>query len=128
MQYNFVKVSENLPKNATRSKRTLKRMHLKEFAVVLVDIIFPIDNSNLSNDKIDSIFDVIFEHDDGSLATAGFHGGFSILFEIPVSKFSEDYVKEYCTKLLFDLSNIDMEFAKIESINVQYGDAYYGEW
>ncbi|AQW88830.1 putative structural protein [Erwinia phage pEa_SNUABM_50] len=125
MQYTFDKVKENYPKRAYRSKRTLKKLHLQEFGVVLASIV--INASVFDSQYCDTLLDAMYEHDDGIFVCGG-KDTTTVLVEIPVGDFSIDYVKNYCHKLLLDLSEIDLSFAEIENITVQYGDAYYGEW
>jgi uncharacterized protein YggL (DUF469 family) len=125
MQYTFSKVKESLPKTSARSKRTIKKLHLNEFAESLVSI-------DLTAGLFDSPFegellDAIYEYDDSTFI-GGSSNATNILIQIKSSDFSEEYIKKYCEDLLFILSNIEPQFAEIGHITVQYGDAYYGEW
>ncbi|SOK59114.1 hypothetical protein [Yersinia phage fHe-Yen9-03] len=125
MKYTFTKVKENYPKRTYRSKRTLKKLHLQDYGVVLSSIVINIPV--FESQYCDSLLDIMYEHDNG-IFIFGTDKTTTILVEIPVDKFSIENVKKYCYELLLNLSEIDQNFAEIERIMVDYGDAYYGEW
>lgn len=130
MQYNFSKVQETYPKNTNRSNRTLKKMHLGVYAVSLASIVIPVPMFEYSDDIVDKCLDIIYEHDDGCVVM-GHKDGFNILieFDTPIDDNStKEYIKNFTNKLICELSNTEMEFANINNVTVQYGDAYYGEW
>lgn len=125
MQYIFEEVKGNFPKTATRSKRTMKKLHIGEYAETLVSV-------ELNADTFDTpyegeLLDAMYEYDDGIFVGSN-GGGTYILAQLLTSEDIEDKIKKYCEDLLFVLSDIEPKFAEIESITVQYGDAYYGEW
>lgn len=125
MEYNFLKVNETFPKITSRSKRSLKKLHLHEFADTLIYIDFPA--VIYGNDNEDLLLDIIHEHDNNCFVLAS-SDKTSIMFNVKTSDFSEEMVKEYCHGLLLRLSEVEPNFAKIENITINYGDAYYGEW
>lgn len=125
MQYSFEKLKETFPKTSSRSKRTLKKMHLGEFAETVVLIDFP--TATFGTPFEWELLDAMYEHDSG-ICVGGNSKSTHMLVQIKTSEFSEEYIKKYCEDLLFALSNIEPHFAEIEHITVQYGDAYYGEW
>ncbi|EHU8780923.1 hypothetical protein N0S44_000153 [Escherichia coli] len=131
MQYIFSKVNENFPKQKVyRSQRTLKKMHLDWYAVSLASIVIPVKLFSLDQKQIDKCLDVIYEHDVGCFV-CGSECGFTILHEFESlhdDNSTEEYIKTFTNKLMCELSNIEMEFATVETINITYGDAYYGEW
>lgn len=125
MQYTFEKIKEKYPKTTARSKRSLKKLHLDEFAVTLVSIDFPA--TLFGNPDEFKLLDAMWEYDN-DIFVGGSLSGTNIMFQIKTSEFSEDYIKEYCKGMLLILSEIEPSFAEIEFITVVYGDAYYGEW
>ncbi|EMR6005932.1 hypothetical protein WJW27_002632 [Escherichia coli] len=131
MQYIISKVNENFPKQKVyRSQRTLKKMHLGGYAVSLASIVIPVKLFSLDQNQIDKCLDVIYEHDVGCFV-CGSDNGFTILHEFESlhnDNSTEEYIKTFTKKLMCELSNIEMEFATVETINITYGDAYYGEW
>lgn len=121
MKYKFEKVKENYPKRANRSKRSLKKLHLKEYAETIVSI-------NISYKLLDSpyerkLLNSMYEFDSGMFVTNS-----EVIFYIPTVDFTFKYVQKYCEKLFMILSEIDQSLAEIGIITVRYGDAYYGEW
>lgn len=126
MQYLFEKVKENFPKRTYRSKRSLKNMHLNEYAETIVSINFLADVL-FAEDK-NTLLNAMYEYDSNMFVSGSVKYGTNIIFYIPTADFSFEYVEKYCNDLLLVLSNIEPTFAEIESITVQYGDAYYGEW
>lgn len=126
MQYSFKKVKENYPKRTYRSKRSLKKMHLKEYAETIVSINFLADV--LFSENKNALLDSMYEFDSNMFVCSSVNEGTNVIFYMPTADFSFEYVEKYCNDLLLVLSNIEPTFAEIESIAVQYGDAYYGEW
>ena len=125
MQYKFDKINEVYPKRTYRSKRTLKKMHLNEFAETLVSIDLSASVFDAPNES--KLIDAMYEFDD-NIFVFGADTGTNIMFSLPTQEFSLEVIKKYCEDLLLILSYIDPTFAEIESIAVVYGDAYYGEW
>ena len=125
MEYNFLKVNETFPKCTSRSKRSLKKLHLYEFADTLIYIDFPV--ATYGNDNEDVLLDIIHEHDNSCFVFASANNT-NIMFDVKTSEFTEEMVKEYCHGLLLRLSEVEPNFAQIEKITINYGDAYYGEW
>ena len=125
MQYTITKAKETFPKTTSRSKRTLKKLHLGEFAELLVSI--DLEAGIFSSPFEDELLDAMYEFDSGCFV-GGSLSKTSILTQVKTSEFSEDYIKKYCEDLLFILSNIEPQFAEIGHITIEYGDAYYGEW
>ncbi|AMM43871.1 virion structural protein [Pectobacterium phage vB_PcaM_CBB] len=126
MQYSFEKVKENYPKRTYRSKRSLKKMHLKEYAETIVSINLLADVFFSANEN--KLLDAMYEFDSNMFVCSSVNDGTNVIFYMPTADFSFEYVEKYCNDLLLVLSNIEPTFAEIESIAVQYGDAYYGEW
>lgn len=126
MQYLFEKVKENYPKRTYRSKRSLKKMHLKEYAETIVSINLLADVFFTANEN--KLLDAMYEFDNNMFICSSENDGTNVIFYMPTADFSFEYVEKYCNDLLLVLSNIEPTFAEIESIAVQYGDAYYGEW
>ena len=126
MQYSFEKVKENYPKRTYRSKRSLKKMHLKEYAETIVSINFLADVLFAENENV--LLNAMYEFDSNMFVCGSVNQGTNVIFYMPTADFSFEYVEKYCNDLLLVLSNIEPTFAEIESIAVQYGDAYYGEW
>lgn len=125
MQYSFEKINEKFPKTSARSNRTLKKLHLREYAETLVSIeltagIF----DNISENKM---LDAMYEYDDNMFVCGGINGT-TVMFQIETSNFSEESIEKYCDGLLLILSEIEISFAEIGKVTIQYGDAYYGEW
>lgn len=131
MQHIFSKIKENFPKsNVSRSHRTLKKMHLEEYAVSLASIEIPVYLFGLDQAQTDRCLDVIYEHDVGCFV-CGHDSGFIILHEFDSlldDTSTEEYIRNFTNKLICELSSIEMEFATVQTIATQYGDAYYGEW
>ena len=131
MQIDFFKIKESYPKNKSyRSQRTLKKMHLGEYAVSLASIKIPVFLFGLEQNQTDLCLDVIYEHDTGCFI-CGDDNGFLILHEfesLPDDNSTKEYIKKFTENLIRELANIEMEFATIETVTIQYGDAYYGEW
>lgn len=130
MQYIFYKVQETFPKSTQRSNRNLKKMHLGEYSVSLASIIIPVHLFAFSTDVQDKCLDVIYEHDDGCFV-CGHKDGVMILSEfdsLSTDEQEKEYIENFINKMICELSNIEMEFANVDTITVQYGDAYYGEW
>ena len=125
MQYSFEKVKEKYPKTTLRNKRSLKKLHLAEFAETLVSIDFAAGLFDVPEE--DKLLDAIYEYD-ASTFVGGSKVGTNIMFQIKTSDFSEEFVKQYCEGLLLILSEIEPNFAEIGNVTVVYGDAYYGEW
>lgn len=125
MQYTFTEVKAVYPKRTYRSKRTLKKMHLQEFREMLIDIHLPAPL--FDTEKEWELLDAIYEFDDNTFVF-GDLSSTNIMIQVPADKFDPESVKQYCLDLLTELSAIDLQFAEIESIVVNYGDAYYGEW
>ncbi len=125
MQYTFTEVKSVYPKRTYRSKRTLKKMHLNEFSEMLIDIHLPVQLFDTEKEWI--LLDTIYEFDDNTFVF-GDLSSTNIMIQVPSDKFDTESVKQYCLDLLTELSAIDISFAEIESIVVNYGDAYYGEW
>lgn len=126
MQYTFTEVNANYPTRTYRSKRTLKKLHLQEFSKTLFKI--SLDISLFDTEKEDALLDAIYEYDNGVFVYGDITSATTILVEMNTDKFSPDYVMQYCTILLTELSAIDVRFAELENITIEYGDAYYGEW
>lgn len=130
MQYNYTKVQEHFPKNTRRSNRTLKKLHLGTYAVSLASINIPIALFDFPTDVVDKCLDIIYEHDDGCFVI-GATNGFTILHEFE-SKLDDcstkTYLQNFIEKIICELSNTEMEFANVQSISIEFGDAYYGEW
>lgn len=125
MQYSFEKIKEKYPKTTLRSKRSLKKLHLSEFADTLVSIDFP---AGLFDNPLEyKLLDAMYEYDNG-MFVGGSLTGTNVMLQIKTSEFSEEFVKEYCEGLLLILSEIEPSFAEIGNVTVVYGDAYYGEW
>ena len=127
MQYTFEKVKENFPKKTYRSQRTLKKMHLGTYARTLINVLIPVKLFDLHQDIMNKCLDLIYELDDNSFVSST-ENGFSIIIETNTPTDIESETKQYTNNLLRELSNIEMEFASVDKITVQYGDAYYGEW
>lgn len=125
MQYTFTEVKSVYPKRTYRSKRTLKKMHLNEFSEMLLDIHLPA--ALFDSEKELALLDAIYEFNDNTFVF-GDISSTNIMIQVPADKFNTESVKQYCLDLLTELSAIDVAFAEIESIVVNYGDAYYGEW
>lgn len=125
MQYTFTEVKSVYPKRTYRSKRTLKKMHLNEFSEMLLDIHLPA--ALFDTEKELALLDAIYEFNDNTFVF-GDLSSTNIMIQVPEDKFNTESVKQYCLDLLTELSAIDVAFAEIESIVVNYGDAYYGEW
>ncbi|EON7637146.1 hypothetical protein ABV23_RS01470 [Escherichia coli] len=130
MQYNFSKVKENFPKYTYRSHRNIKKMHLEGYAVSLASVIIPVHLFELDQTQVDKCLDIIYEHDSGC-CICGHDKGFMLLHEfdsLPTDEETQQHITEFINKLLCELTNTEMEFANIQEVAVQYGDAYYGEW
>lgn len=125
MQYTFTEVKSVYPKRTYRSKRTLKKMHLQEFREMLIDIHLPVQLFDSEKEWV--LLDAIYEFND-NVFVSGSLTSTNIMIQVPADKFDSESVKQYCLDLLTELSAIDINFAEIESIVVNYGDAYYGEW
>lgn len=125
MQYSFEKINEKFPKTTLRSKRSLKKLHLDDFAETLVSIDLSAGLFDVPAE--DKLLDAIYEYDDSTFV-GGSQVGTNIMFQVKTSEFSENFVKEYCNGLLLILSEIDQSYAEIGNVTVVYGDAYYGEW
>lgn len=126
MQYLFEKVKENYPKRTYRSKRSLKKMHLKEYAETIVSINFLADVLFSANEN--KLLDAMYDFDSNMFVCSSVNDSTNVIFYMSTADFSFEYVEKYCNDLLLVLSNIEPTFAEIENITVQYGDAYYGEW
>lgn len=128
MQFSFSKVSESFPKKTNRSDRTMKKMHLGLYAETLASIRIEIPLFHLGDKTIeDRCIDEICEMDDGSFIF-GDGDSFTVLTTFSSVNDAEHYVKSYVTNMLFRLSMITPELADIGEVQVQYGDAYYGNW
>lgn len=131
MQYILSKIVEKFPKsNVKRTNRTLKKMHLDGYAVSLASITIPVYLFGLDQTQTDRCLDVIYEHDVGCFV-CGSDNGFTILHEFDSlvdDSSTEEYIKNFTETLIRELSNIEMEFATTQTVTIQYGDAYYGEW
>lgn len=128
LQFSFSKVNETFPKKTNRSERTVKKMHLGMYAETLASIHIEVPLFHLGDKDVeDRCLDAICEMDDGSFIF-GDGNSFTVLTTFSSLLNAEQHVKQYVTNMLFKLSMITPEFAEVGTINVQYGDAYYGEW
>lgn len=129
MQITFSKVKETFPKKTYRSERALKKMHLGMYAETLASIridvpLFDLGDKNIEN----ACLDAICEYDNSSFIFTNDGESFTILTTFSALNDAEPFVEQYITNLLCNLTLISMEFASVENITVEYGDAYYGEW
>lgn len=86
MQYSFEKVKEKYPKTTLRSKRSLKKLHLSEFADTLVSIDFP---AGLFDNPLEyKLLDAMYEYDNG-MFVGGSLTGTNVMLQIKTSEFSE---------------------------------------
>lgn len=125
MKYEFTKVNENYLKRKTRSKRSDKKLHLGDYAETLFEMILDVNIFNMST--VDEVLDIMYEHD-SRMSVHASGNKTHIMVQLPTSTFNEIYVEQYCAGLLFELTKVEQDFANLNTITVQYGDAYYGEW
>lgn len=124
MEYHFVEVPVNLPKATVRNRRQMKKLHLGDYSEVLVNVVLP---ESLAGEYADELYKIVIESNtDVAIfcTTQSTH----MMFSYKVQDFSFEKVQEYCKELLYKLTEVDIKFANVERIEIQYGDAWYGEW
>lgn len=137
MKHTFIKLREHKPHKTNRSPRLEKKLHVGKFAetYIAADMVLGISGIDdfIDTEMYFDIMDALYEAD-MDFATFGFYENkpeegvvFEYWYDIPTTKFSEQYVREVSEKIQTVLQSLLPE-VQVSSVKVAYGDAYYGAW
>lgn len=130
MNFTFEQIQETFPKHANRSKRLRKKLHIDDFSEILFSFTLQIPVFDLPQNLQDACLDIMCDHDAGCFifsdsSTASFK---MLSGALKKSENNKEEIISYITDLILKLAEVEKEFRNIDTVHVQYGDAYYGEW
>lgn len=134
MIFTFSKIQEIHPKNTIRSNRLNKKLHIGKFKETMFYFSIDVPLFNIEQSVRNLCIDLVCEYDNACfISTNNSKTCFTIIADTIKSHNMtddelQDVIKNYINELVLRLSTIKTEFKKIKTVQVEYGDAYYGEW